>query len=158
MQRYLRLISIFLLLLSSMTGRSQGQVVADQQPLRDSIGCKMKYATTIEMPKSYLSGITLIVREAKEYRGVMFNEFGITALAFSYKPETKRIKLIHLIDMLDNWLIRRVLKQDLQRVMENLLKGVSTYKNERLYIEYTFSVMCDDSKPKAKEGDADANE
>ena len=73
MQRYLRLISIFLLLLSSMTGRAQGQVVADQQPLQDSIGCKMKYATTIEMPKSYLSGITLIVREAKEYRGVMFN-------------------------------------------------------------------------------------
>ena len=60
--------------------------------------------------------------------------------------------------MLDNWLIRRVLKQDLQRVMENLLKGVSTYKNERLHIEYTFSIMCDDSKPKAKEGDADANE
>ena len=60
--------------------------------------------------------------------------------------------------MLDNWLIRRVLKQDLQCVMENLLKGVSTYKNERLHIEYTFSVMCDDSKPKAKEGDAYANE
>ena len=158
MQRYLRLISIFLLLLSSMTGRAQGQIVTDQQPLQDSIGCKMKYATTIEMPKSYLSGITLIVREAKEYRGVMFNEFGITALAFSYTPETKRIKLIHLIDMLDNWLIRRVLKQDLQRVMENLLKGVSTYKNERLHIEYTCSVMCDDSKPKVKEGDADANE
>ena len=158
MQRYLRLISIFLLLLSSMTGRAQGQVVADQQPLQDSIGCKMKYATTIEMPKGYLSGISLIVREAKEYRGVMFNEFGITVLAFSYKPETKRIKLIHLIKMLDSWYIRRVLKQDLQRVMENLLKGVSTYKNERLHIEYTFSVMCDDSKPKAKEGDADANE
>ena len=158
MQRFLLSISILLLSLSSMVVRAQEFVASDQQPLRDSIGCKMKYATTIEMPKSYLSGITLIVREAKEYRGVMFNEFGITALAFSYKPETKRIKLIHLIDMLDNWLIRRVLKQDLQRVMENLLKGVSTYKNERLHIEYTFSVMCDDSKPKAKEGDADANE
>ena len=80
MQRFLLSISILLLSLSSMVVRAQEFVASDQQPLRDSIGCKMKYATTIEMSKGYLSGISVVVRETDVYRGVIFNEFGITAL------------------------------------------------------------------------------
>ena len=63
------------------------------------------------------------VREADVYHGVLFNEFGITALEFTYQPQTKKVELIEVIAMLDKWYIRRVLKNDLQHVMENLMKG-----------------------------------
>ena len=68
-------------------------------------------------------------------------EFGITALEFTYQPQTKKVELIEVIAMLDKWYIRRVLKSDLQHVMENLLKGNPTYKDEKYHISYKFSLM-----------------
>ena len=47
-----------------MVVRAQEFVASDQQPLQDSIGCKMKYATAIEMSKGYLSGISVLARES----------------------------------------------------------------------------------------------
>ena len=158
MQRFLLSISILLLSLSSMVVRAQEFVASDQQPLRDSIGCKMKYATTIEMAKGYLSGISVVVRETDVYRGVIFNEFGITALEFTYHPSAKKVKLVQVIKMLDKWYIRRVLKKDLQCVVENLLKGISTYEDEKYHIKYVFSLMHDSDKPKVTEENANATE
>ena len=39
------------------------QDIADQHPLPDSIGSKMKYNATIEMKKGYLSGICMLIRD-----------------------------------------------------------------------------------------------
>lgn len=118
----------------------------------------MKYATTIEMSKGYLSGISVVVRETDVYRGVIFNEFGITALEFTYHPSAKKVKLVQVIKMLDKWYIRRVLKKDLQCVVENLLKGISTYEDEKYHIKYVFSLMHDSDKPKVTEENANATE
>ena len=38
------------------------QDIADQHPLPDSIGSKMKYNASIEMKKGYLSGICMLIR------------------------------------------------------------------------------------------------
>ena len=92
------------------------------------------------------------------YRGVIFNEFGITALEFTYHPSAKKVKLVQVIKMLDKWYIRRVLKKDLQCVIENLLKGISTYEDEKYHIKYVFSLMHDCDKPKVTEGNANATE
>ena len=94
MRKYLLLISILLLPLMSLTVQAQDSLIAQQTPLSDSIGCKTKYATTIELSKGYLSGITIMVREADVYHGVLFNEFGITALEFTYQPQIKKVELI----------------------------------------------------------------
>jgi len=118
----------------------------------------MKYATTIEMSKGYLSGISVVVRETDVYRGVIFNEFGITALEFTYHPSAKKVKLVQVIRMLDKWYIRRVLKKDLQCVIENLLKGISTYEDGKYHIKYVFSLMHDSDKPKVTEENANATE
>ncbi len=85
MQRFSLLISLifFLFSLSSNVVRAQESVVVDQKPLLDSLGVKEKYATTIEMSKGYLSGISVIKRETYCYRGILFNEFGVTALEFT---------------------------------------------------------------------------
>lgn len=158
MRKYLLLISILLLPLMSLTVQAQDSLIAQQTPLSDSIGCKTKYATTIELSKGYLSGITVMVREADVYHGVLFNEFGITALEFTYQPQIKKVELIEVIAMLDKWYIRRVLKNDLQHVMENLMKGNPTYKNEKYHISYKFSVMSNDENVSIKEGENDATE
>jgi len=156
MRKYLLLISIFLLSLASLTVQAQDSLIVQQAPLSDSIGCKTKYATTIELSKGYLSGITIMVREADVYHGVLFNEFGITALEFTYQPQTKKVELIEVIAMLDKWYIRRVLKNDLQHVMENLMKGNPTYKDEKYHISYKFSVMSNDENASIEEGENDA--
>ena len=156
MRKYLLLISILLLSLASLTVQAQDSLIVQQAPLSDSIGCKTKYATTIELPKGYLSGITIMVREADVYHGVLFNEFGITALEFTYQPQTKKVELIEVIAMLDKWYIRRVLKNDLQHVMENLMKGNPTYKDEKYHISYKFSVMSNDKNASIEEGEDDA--
>ncbi|WP_449028640.1 hypothetical protein [Prevotella jejuni] len=156
MRKYLLLISILLLSLASLTVQAQDSLIVQQAPLSDSIGCKTKYATTIELSKGYLSGITIMVREADVYHGVLFNEFGITALEFTYQPQTKKVELIEVIAMLDKWYIRRVLKNDLQHVMENLMKGNPTYKDEKYHISYKFSVMSNDENVSIEEGENDA--
>ena len=156
MRKYLLLISIFLLSLAPLTVQAQDSLIVQQAPLSDSIGCKTRYATTIELSKGYLSGITIMVREADVYHGVLFNEFGITALEFTYQPQTKKVELIEVIAMLDKWYIRRVLKNDLQHVMENLMKGNPTYKDEKYHISYKFSVMSNDENASIKEGENDA--
>ncbi|QUB79673.1 hypothetical protein [Prevotella jejuni] len=156
MRKYLLLISILLLSLASLTVQAQDSLIVQQAPLSDSIGCKTRYATTIELSKGYLSGITIMVREADVYHGVLFNEFGITALEFTYQPQTKKVELIEVIAMLDKWYIRRVLKNDLQHVMENLMKGNPTYKDEKYHISYKFSVMSNDENASIEEGENDA--
>ena len=158
MRKYLLLISILLLPLMSLMVQAQDSLIAQQTPLSDSIGCKTKYATTIELSKGYLSGITIMVREADVYHGVLFNEFGITALEFTYQPQIKKVELLEVIAMLDKWYTRRVLKNDLQYVMENLMKGNPTYKNEKYHISYKFSVMSNDENVSIKEGENDATE
>ena len=147
MQRFLLLISLifYLFSISSNIARAQESVVVNQKPLLDSLGVKEKFATTIELPNGYLSGISVIKRETLCYRGVLFNEFGITALEFTYDPYKKKIRFAQLIAMLNKWYIRRLLKKDLPYVMENLFRGISTYKNEKYHIIYQFSLM--DNKP-----------
>lgn len=156
MRKYLLLISILLLSLASLTVQAQDSLIVQQAPLSDSIGCKTRYATTIELSKGYLSGITIMVREADVYHGVLFNEFGITALEFTYQPQTMKVELIEVVAMLDKWYIRRVLKNDLQHVMENLMKGNPTYKDEKYHISYKFSVMSNDENASIEEGENDA--
>lgn len=155
MQRYLLLISFILLSTLMVTVRAQE---VDQKPLQDSIGSRAKFSTNIEMSKGYLSGISVLVRETDVFRGVLFNEFGITALEFTYNPQKKKVKLEQVIAMLDKWYIRRVIKKDLQCVIENLLKGISQYKDEKYHISYKFSLMDEKAEPKVIEESIDATE
>lgn len=106
------------------------QDIADQHPLPDSIGSKMKYNASIEMKKGYLSGICMLIRDKDGYKGSIFNEFGISVLDFTYQPVTGKVKLENVIQLLDKWYIKRLLKQDLSQVIKNLQNGISIYDNK----------------------------
>lgn len=137
MRLYLRSISIVALLLM-YTCHLQAQEVL----YIDSIGATNKYSAMIELPKAYLSGVCILkMDEQGVVMGCLFNEFGISALEFSYRPGDKKVKLLSVIKMMDKWYIRRVLKRDLVKVYQQLLDGKTTYVNERFHITYTLKTL-----------------
>ncbi len=101
-------------------------------------GERAKYAAYIEMPKAYVSGICVLLQEDGLIKGSLFNEFGITALDFTYNPQRDKIKLHSVMKMMDKWYIRKVLKKDLRQVMKTLKEGKTEYTNQRRHIVYRF--------------------
>lgn len=134
-----------LMMAFAMPLMAQQESTPDQAPFVDSIGSRQKYAATIEMKKGYVSGICVMLSESDGYRASIFNEFGISALDFTYLPSKHKIKLQHVVKMLDKWYIRKILKHDLVHVMDHLQKGISTYTDEKYHIKYQFKIL-DDSK------------
>ena len=112
-----------------------------QSTFLETEGGRIRYAASIEMPKAYLSGICVLLREGNVVRGNLFNEFGVTALDFTYHPENQKVKLHHVISMMDKWYIRRVLRKDLAQLMLRLQQGETTYHNERRNITYQLKVI-----------------
>lgn len=137
------LASISLLLLCAFS-----QPLMAQTAFPDKVGAKVKYDASIEMKKGYVSGICVLLREEEGVRGCLFNEFGISALDFVYYPEKGKVKLESVMKMLDKWYIRKVLKKDLARLMENLQKGTDTYRDEKFDINYKFSLLKENATEK----------
>lgn len=115
-----------------------------QSTFSEAEGGRIRYAASIEMPKAYLSGICVLLREGDVIRGSLFNEFGVTALDFTYHPESQKVKLHHVIKLMDKWYIRRVLRKDLAQLMLCLQQGETKYHNERRQITYQFNPLEDE--------------
>ncbi|MBR4926531.1 MAG: hypothetical protein IKZ61_12415 [Prevotella sp.] len=104
-------------------------------------GEKAKYSAYIDMPQGYISGVCVLFNEGTVVNGSVFNEFGITALSFSYDIRKEKIKLYSVVKMLDKWYIRKIMKKDLIQLMKCLQKGESVCQNEKYHITYSFSAL-----------------
>ena len=104
-------------------------------------GEKAKYSAYIDMPQGYASGVCVLFNEGTVIQGSLFNEFGITALSFSYDIKKEKIKLYSVVKLMDKWYIKRILKKDLKQLMKCLQKGESVYQNEKYHITYSFSTL-----------------
>ena len=133
MRPSVRLYLPFISLLLCLSVRLQAQTT-----FPSAEGERAKYSAYIEMPKGYVSGICVLLKEEGVVKGSLFNEFGFTALDFTYHPERDKIKLHSVMKMMDKWYIRKVLKKDLRQVMKALMKGESEYTNQRQHIVYRF--------------------
>ena len=138
MQKFLVSISIALLSLMALPLQAQ-----QSRLFPDSAGTKVRYNATIEMAKGYVSGVCIMVNDEGIIKGSLFNEFGISAIDFTYDPDTKKVKLLSVIKMLNKWYIKKVLKKDLVQVMENLSKGIPSYQDKKYKIDYNFTVLKD---------------
>ena len=110
--------------------------VSAQLPQSD--GEQQRYSVQIEMPRGYISGISVMQREGELVKGVVVNEFGVTAFAFTYNVVTGKVRIDNVIAMLDKWYIRRVLRKDMGQVMLCLQRGDTVYENTRRKIKYHF--------------------
>ena len=135
MRRFL--ISISWLLLSCVLP------IKAQSLFPDSVGQKQKYAATIEMKKGYISGICMMVNDGEVVKGCLFNEFGISAIDFAYRLNDGKIELLGVIKMLDKWYVKKVLRRDLARLMQNLRMGKDAYRDEKYKIDYKFTILND---------------
>lgn len=109
-------------------------------------GERTRYAATIEMPKGYISGVCIMLRESDDcVKGCFFNEFGISAIDFTYIPSKEKVKLHSVIAMLNKWYIRRVLRKDLRELIHCLQKGTTTYRDEKYKIDYRFTLLPDET-------------
>ena len=104
-------------------------------------GEKAKYSAYIDMPQGYVSGVCVLFNEGTVIQGSLFNEFGITALSFSYDIKKEKIKLYSVVKLMDKWYIKRILKKDLKQLMKCLQKGESVYQDEKYHITYSFSTL-----------------
>ena len=117
---------------------------AAQSLLPQEDGSRAKFNAMIEMPQGYVSGVCVILREGHILKGSVFNEFGITAIDFTYHLTKGKVKLISVLPMLNKWYIKRTLKGDLKKVMQALECGETAYENQRRHIIYQFDPMTDD--------------
>ena len=122
----------------------------------DSLDRSERYNFELSTEKGYLSGILILTREGNVINGCMFNEFGVTAMDFTYNVAKDKIKLLHVIKFLDKWYIKRVVGKDIRTCIKTIwglpLKPdknteitVSTKEtvvyNKKRKIRYTFSTM-----------------
>ena len=131
MRKYLLLISLFCATLCA-----QAQVVFPNKE-RD----RARYNAYIEMPKAYISGLCIMAYQDGKIDGSLFNEFGISALDFSYFPEKGKVKLHHVINFLNKWYIKMTLKKDLKKLMRVLQDGKNEYVNEKRHVKYIFTPL-----------------
>ena len=102
-------------------------------------GERSQYSAYIEMSRGYLSGVLVLLREEGAVKGCLFNEFGLTALDFTFYPERQKVKLNHVIEFMDHWYIRRIIRKDISQIMICLQKGETTYINKHRNITYQFT-------------------
>ncbi len=97
------------------------------------------YSAYITLPRGYISGMMVLKSEDETVKGCLFNEFGITALDFTYDRRKEKVKLHSVMKMMDRWYIRRVLRHDLREVLKRLEQGDTIYENTRYKITYKFT-------------------
>ena len=82
MRRFLLLISILsITLFAAPAAHAQNTFPAKE-------GEKVRYSVQIDFGKAYLSGIGIMAYVDGEVLGSVFNEFGMSALSFSYNPQS----------------------------------------------------------------------
>lgn len=114
-------------------------VMSGQQYFPSQVGEKVRYSAMIEMPQAYISGICIIIKDSSEIKGSIFNEFGVSAIDFSYIDKKEKVKLHHVMGVMNKWYIRRLLKKDLRSLIKCLQKGIGSYRNEKYSIIYSLS-------------------
>lgn len=90
-----------------------------------------KMAFRIEMQKGYVSGIIICAETDDAINGSMVNEFGISAIDFSYSKNKEKVKLINVGSFLNKWYIKQVLKNDINFAL-HILYGMP-YKKKHHY-------------------------
>ncbi len=136
MRRHLQSISIALLLLFCSIG-----IQAKSYSFPKNEGEKARYSVQIDFKKAYISGVGIMAMQDGVINGSVFNEFGVSALAFSYNPKKDKVKILSVISKMNKWYIKKVLKRDLRQMMHLLANDETTYKDEKFNITYTFTPL-----------------
>lgn len=73
-----------------------------------------RYSFQIETNKAFISGLLLANEDDEAINGSMINEFGVSAIDFTFSRKKQKIKLLNVVSFLNKWYIKMVLKNDLK--------------------------------------------
>ena len=135
MRRFIVLISVIMLSSAIWTAIAQPDDVFKNE------GDKAKFSVMIEFEKAYISGIGIMARQNDKIVCSVFNEFGVSVLSFAYDLRKGKTKLLGTIGFINKWYIKRVLKQDISKMMANIEPLGVTYRNEKRKITYSFTPL-----------------
>ena len=122
--------TFLLFLLSSVFVVCNAFAASETDP-QTNASANRKMAFRIEMQKGYVSGIMICAETDDAINGSMVNEFGISAIDFTYSKEKKKVKLINVGSFLNKWYIKQVLKNDINFAL-HILYGIP-YKKKHHY-------------------------
>jgi len=115
-----------------------------------------RYAFQIETPNGFVSGIMLVNENDENITGSMINEFGVSAIDFSYSRDKQKVKLLSVVSFLNKWYIKQVLKNDIKFCLHVLFgipfKKKHSYEiirnldcveiiNTKRHLKYSFSPL-----------------
>ena len=113
-----------------------------QTPLYPSDGDNaIKLNALITMKRASLSGVCALRLQNDTLTGIVFNEFGISALSFQYKEGKKRAKILGGLRPLRRPIVRRIIGRDLALCLQGLAQGDTLYINTKQNIRYEFSTL-----------------
>lgn len=121
----------FLLFLLSSVFVVCNAFAASKTDPQTNASANRKMAFRIEMQKGYVSGIMICAETDDAINGSMVNEFGISAIDFTYSKEKGKVKLINVGSFLNKWYIKQVLKNDINFAL-HILYGMP-YKKKHHY-------------------------
>lgn len=111
MRLYSVLISTMICLIPIFDASSQS--IIESADLSHSL----KYHLNIGIRKGQISGILIIKNDSTLLNGTIINEFGFSAIDFTLDRSNNKIKLQHVVKVLDKWYIKRVLRNDLKKLL-----------------------------------------
>lgn len=122
-------------------------LLAQSMPaLPERAGDHVRYYSMIETPRGYVSGVCILHHDGEVLSGAIVNEFGVSALQFTYNVRRDKVKIESAAPMLDHWYIKRVLRRDLREWLHLMRCGQYTYRNEKRHITYSMSALTAETK------------
>lgn len=91
-----------------------------------------RYTFQIETPKAFLSGVLMTKAQDDSIIGSMVNEFGVSAIDFSFSIKKDKLKLINVVSFLNKWYIKKTLDSDLKFIIHQIYH--LPWKNKHHYI------------------------
>lgn len=97
------------------------------------------YSMQIEYKHLQLGGMGVFIEEDGEVKSSLINEFGVSLMDFTYNPEKDKLKLQYVLQAMNKWYLKRVLKKDLKKVLRAMRDGDSIYYNDKQKLKYSFT-------------------
>lgn len=147
---------VFLLFLSSLVTLLTFNLNTNDADSNMPSSPLQRHTFQIETSKVFISGILLVSEDDEHINGSMINEFGVSAIDFSYSKKKQKVKLLNVISFLNKWYIKRVLKNDIRFCLHTLYDTPFDKKhsyevnhtvdsvtiiNTKRHLKYTFSPL-----------------
>lgn len=146
----------FLLFLSSLVALLTFNLRANEVNSVMHASPLQKHTFQIETSNGFVSGVLLVSENDENINGSMINEFGVSAIDFSYSKKKQKVKLLSVVSFLNKWYIKQVLKNDIKFCI-HILYGIPFKKkhnyevihrvdsvtiiNNNRHLKYTFSPL-----------------